>query len=167
MKDFPVIRVALAGVVLAGAFLWNGWVDTSPANPVNPPAPSPVSEGPDMASVFNANPDKAEARAHAAEFAAICSKAALTLSFDAERGDKTRIKTGLDLAEYRNDLRWYTTDGWSFASKYPELKSVVAAWLDEQAGTDPKEMDDSTRRNWKHALEVLAANSQRASEVIR
>lgn len=156
-KRFPVVPLACCVLVVVTALAFSR-PRTTPAAP-DAPAVELDPRGPDMSEVFTGD----EARGHALQFAAICDRASATLLADAQRGDKTRIKSGVDLAKYRDDLRWYTTDGWSFASRYPRLKDAVSTYLDKSAGTSPKEMDDVTRRKWADALAVLANNSRHAA----
>lgn len=167
------------GAILIGAFLLSGRTPV-PADPTEQTELDP--SGPDMLSVFAANPDKAEARVHAAEFGAICRKAATTVVLDGQRGEKVRLKNTLDAHEYRADLRWYAMDGWSFSSKYPALKDAVGVYLDKKLGTVVvdkntgltidkgtlvEELTPEIRARWAAALVALSQNSQYAAERIK
>lgn len=166
MNSFPTSRFVLAAAVLICAFVASGMVRTAPApEPVAPIVP--VADGPDMLAVFRANSNVPQASSHAKEFGQICTKAAATLELDAGRGDDMRLKTGAAWHIYRNDLRLYTTDGWSFASLYPTLPAAMKEYLDRTAGVETKEMDAATRSNWIRAMRSIGTNSLYAAQQLR
>ena len=135
-------------------------------SPFPQPTPAPP-RGPDMVAVFSANQNKAEAKQHAALFGTICSKVADTLEADAKRAEQRRLATGIDLAKYRADLRYYTTSGWSFSASYPNLKTQVETWLDAEAGKNPSTMTEEDTRRWVAAFRGLADTSLYAARVIK
>ena len=153
-------RFAVLAVVLLAAGYLVGSGKLIPANPY-PPA------GPDMVAVFAANPNKSEAREHALLFSEICNAAASTFDTDAKRGPNRRIATGLDVSHYRADLLFYTTSGWAFSAKYPAIRTTVGQWLDQEAGTNPKDMTDDETRRWGEAFRGLAKSAEYAGKVIK
>lgn len=149
----------IAIVLLAGGYLL-GSGKLIPANPYPP-------SGPDMVAVFAVNPNKAEAREHALQFAEICTAAASTFETDAKRGPNRRIATGLDVSHYRADLLFYTNNGWAFSAKYPAIRTTVGTWLDQEAGTNPKEMTDAETAKWVAAFRGLAKSAEYAGKTIK
>lgn len=159
MQNLSQTRLVLAALIVAAAAYYAGKSHTNPA-----PAPRPAPRGPDLVSVFAANQDKQAASQHAEMFGTICDKVAATLEVDSRRGDQRRIATGIDVAKYRSDLRFYTTSGWSFSSHYPALRTQVEAWLDAEAGRDPKQLDDAATQRWIEAFRGLAAAAHHAAK---
>jgi len=153
-------RVVVIAIVIGAAGYLIGSGKLAPLTPSQP-------SGPDMVTVFSANPNKAEAREHALQFAEICNAAASTFDTDAKRGPNRRIATGLDVSHYRADLLFYTTSGWAFSSKYPLIRTTVGTWLDQEAGTNPKDMTDEETRRWVEAFRGLAKSAEYAGKVIK
>jgi len=153
-------RMLLICIVIAAVGYFAGAGKFTPSTPVAP-------EGPDLVAVFQANPNKAEAREHALLFGEICAAAANTYKTDAKRGANRRIATGLDVSHYRADLLFYTTSGWAFSSKYPLIRTTVGTWLDQEAGTNPKEMTDEETRRWVDAFRGLAKSAEYAGKTIK
>lgn len=155
-------RLLLAAAVIAAVAYFAG-KNGGQLGPQPTPAPP---RGPDLVAVFSANPDKAEAKKHAVCFGAICARIADTVEVDAKRGDQRRLQSGIDISAYRSDLRYYTTSGWSFAAKYPALRTAVEEWLDAEAGKDPKQLDEATTRRWVDAFRGLAASAEHAGRAL-
>jgi hypothetical protein len=163
MNGFPFARVGLAIAVMVGAFLFAGLFQQTPSAPVAPPTPL-AADGPDMLAVFSANPDKAQAREHAAQWAEICWHCSDCVADDGSRGNDVVLKTGLHLARYRNHVRWFTTRGWTYAATYPQMRAIVADYLDKTAGVSAEKLSDAERAAWSKALAAMAQNSQYAAE---
>jgi hypothetical protein len=158
----PTAQLFLAAAVLTAGFIVSGLVTTAPAD-VDPPTPL-VATGPDMLAVFAVNADRKQAAADATQFAAICWHCSDCVLFDGTRGESALLKSGLDLARYRGNIRLYTTQGLSFATRYPTLREVVGTFLDAHAGDDADELTEAERKAWSQAFADIAQNSQYAAE---
>ncbi len=153
-------RLLVIAVVVGAVGYLLGSGRLIPSNPAQP-------EGPDLVSVFNVNPNKAEAREHALQFAEICKHCGGTFVTDAKLGANRRIATGIDLAKYRADLLFYANGGWPFSTKYPMIKSTVGQWLDLKAGTNPKEMTAAETERWVEAFRGLEKSAEYAGKTIK
>lgn len=131
------------------------------------PTPQPVG-GPDMVRAFSANDNRVEAMAHCHALETILDTAADVLEYDGKL-QEPRIKTGVQLEEFRRALRENRMKGFSFGFRYPDLKVELEGYLDRAAGTsggpldfapDGKPLD--TRQKWIQAFRTAAASCRHA-----
>lgn len=126
-------------------------------------APSQPPAGPDLVKAFSTNDDRGEAMAHAHVFATLCESIANCIEYDGKQ-PKPRITTGVQLDDLRLTMRQMRMGGWSFLTKYPELKDSVEKFLTDEVGTSGGPINETQRGKWVSAMRKLQACAQYAAE---
>ncbi len=167
-KPFPTVAVAVA-LVFAGVLSLSGRGAIGPA-PSPQPVPAPLAGDPDLFADFKAAIDRGDvtrlqAREHAIAFADVTAATARMLRYDwSDRvpAEKRRIKTGVNLAQFRNDVRDFAMEGWTFTAKYPSIKGTVTNHLNEAASRDSGDLTKEAVERWAKAFDALSRSALNA-----
>jgi hypothetical protein len=146
-------------VLLIAAILWavgGRGCSVTPSVPSQPPA------GPDLTKAFSTNDNRAEAKAHAHVFATICGALAEYIEYDGQRPEPL-LKTGVQIDDLRLALRQTRTKGWSFLTKYPDLKEPLETFFTKELGAEGGPIDAAKRSKWVSAMRTLATSAEYAA----
>lgn len=139
-----ILPIAIVGAIIAAVYF--GVPGVTPATPKPP--------GPDMVAVFAANPDRVEARAHAAALGSICRAIANQLEYDGSR-KAPRYTTGVRIDDLRLRVREYRMGGWSFLTKYPQMSATIESYMESQLGKSGGPVTPEQRRQWVETFRAL------------
>lgn len=154
-KNAWMLSLSSVAVILLGVWYFRLFAATKPT--VESEFPELVA---DLVQVFKGSKFAA---IHCEKFGEICLITKAKLEVDsAKRAHK--IKTGEQLAELRNEIRFFHLDGNSLAGAYPNLRAVVDTFLDDFAGADKGELTEATRTRWIEAYHHLGVAAMEASK---
>lgn len=119
--------LVLIGVVAVGLLFFQ-------ASGKDPAAPDADPGAPDMVAVFAQNDNRQEAVAHALAMATISDSVANILEYDGQQ-QPPKYTNGVEFDDLRLLIRKYRMSGWSFATKYPQLPTVLESFFAAQIAT--------------------------------
>lgn len=122
-----------------------------------------IAPQPDLLSVFNSNPDRAQAKADCLAFGTLCDAMANVWEFDGQ-AKTPRLSRQSHLAELRQVAREYRLGGQSLAAKYPALPGVLDRFLGDVIpsgkGTGAVEVTSEVRARWVESHRKLAESAK-------
>lgn len=116
-----------------------------------------------VAAFANSKETDKDTRLDAYKFGLVCREVSRDLKMDGDLDEKSIIKTGIQIAQFRNSLRMFALDGRSLGAAYPDLVNVIQEYLDATAGKSAQELSPEQRTKWVDSLEVLGISSLNAS----
>lgn len=145
------VHPLLVAAIVAPWFLV-AWLALRDPAPQPAPGPAPAPAAVDLRGAW-VGPTAAEDAAITGELLAAL---ATQIEYDGTLA-APRITTGAQAAELRALAREYRTSGVSLASRQPGAIDRIAAYLEQQIGTDGGAIDAAGRKRWVDAFRAVAA----------
>jgi hypothetical protein len=154
-QSSPPVAVLL---VLGAVALYFLLAQPAPPPPDIPPPDRP--DGPDLYAVFSATGGGQQAHRDAVSFGVLCESLASIIEYDGQRGEESRLLSGVQLDDMRRWSREYYMRGESFGQRYPQLPEVVGSFLELKIGeSSGGPVDDAVRGRWIAAHRSLARSA--------